>query len=191
MISICIGSVLLASGCSSISSTTNNSSNGFPVFIPVEYFLQISSYGDHALFPFEEGERIEYEGNLIFHGNAHDTLRTKYSQVTWFASLYPRGRPISMDILKISLHGLDEKSYELEWPIDKDDFLLILSDQEVPREIFPNPQIGNSSQVCITLRIEKAEKNFVDDKVELLIFLKPDGVTRDDLIHSEIRLCDH
>ena len=158
-----------------------------------EHSLHIFSNESAIEFPFKEGELIEFDGSLIYHGSPPHLMTDQYQQAKWFASLYPYGLPISIETLRIKLVGLDENpiTFELDWAVDNDDRLLILSDKPAPPELFPSLRIGDSSEVCLSLWIEELENSHFQDRVEVQLLLKPVGTLDDGLILSEVRKCNH
>jgi len=165
---------------------------GYPVLFDTRYSWQIWSTEHGERFPFDEGQLVEMKGSLTYHG-VPDWVRTDVlERAVWSASLRPYGAEHSTEVLRVRLQSVNEPetTYDLDWAVDTDDVLLVVSDRMPPSELYPSPRIGDTRYVCVTLEIEAVESTRQENLDQVRIVLKPTGKTVEGFILSNVRPCD-
>jgi hypothetical protein len=187
LISILLGlgiAQLLMSGCSFFSQGGSRPALATVYFDP-RYSLQVETRLAAPEFQFDQGDLVEFRGLLIYHASPPEQIKDLLPSARWFGSLYPLGDWLPNETLRIQIRSQDARvGEEIEWQVDNDDFLLMLSDSPA------HPHLVNSGEICVYLRL--SELTWIDetDSSVLLLTLIPEGSTHVGLIRSEIYLCE-
>ena len=162
-----------------------------PVSFDPRYSFLIQSEINKDHNSLQDGDLLEMEGALIYHDVNETVLNEVSGDIKWFASLYPYGQPLSNESIQISLRKIQDGSiHKLNWQIDNDDLLLVVSDTPVPTNLFVAPIPGDTKIVCFQVIIQSIE--WVDDVDTsiLSITLQPNGEHKDGLIRSNLHGCN-
>lgn len=155
------------------------------VFFDPRYVFEIETRLAEPEFQFDEEDLIEFSGLLIYHGPPSEEIKDLRPSALWFGSLYPIGEWLPDDTLRIQIRSQDAGGQEeIDWRVDNDDFLLILSDSPAP------PHLVSSGEICVFLRISELSWIADNDSSELLLTLVPEGSANEGLIRSDIYLCE-
>jgi len=161
----------------------------FPIYFDPAHAFQIFTKDDGS-FPFEPGDQVEIAATLILHTIPNPEILNILPGVTWYASLYPYGIPVSNDSIQVYFAGESPGlTYSLVWPLDNDDVLLLLSDTLLPAALFHRGNAGDSRVVCLWLQVSQVERIELGGSRVLHLTLRPLGKKKDGLILSDIYLC--
>jgi hypothetical protein len=181
--------LLCLTACSLLPSSSKDEENSIPVYVDAGSYFQIFYSDESNRFPFKTGDRVEIEGTLIYHG-INDWVTTEIlPDARWHASLYPYGNMLSLQDERLLVLLTDpsgqKEPFEMEWPIDNDTRFVVISDKPLPKMWFESLDIGNSTQVCISLAVEVQR----DTESGSLITFRPIGKIVSSLIRTEVRKC--
>ena len=182
--------LILTSSCSQISDSTMNFTIDFPVSFDPRYSFKIQSQINKDHNALQVGDLLEMEGALIYHEVNEAVLTEIPSDVKWFASLYPYGQPVSEESIQLTLRKIqDGSTHKLDWQIDNDDVLLVVSDEPMPANLFLAPTPGDTRIVCVEFTIQSIE--WIEDVEQSFISmtLVPNGEFIGGLIHSNLHDC--
>jgi hypothetical protein len=183
--------VLSLTACSKIPDIFESLRTSFLVYFDPRYSFQIIAVDHVKPFPFESGELVEVQGSLVYHEVSVWIRSEVFPQAEWSASVIPHGEVQSLDSLRVRLRGVATgDSYEVDWVIDNDDILLVVSDSPLPEALFVDPRPGDSKVVCITLEIDDVVQEEDGSVRHLMVTLKPSGEERGGLVQSEVRICE-
>ena len=181
--------LLCLTACSLLPSSSKNEEESLPVYVDAGSYFQIFYSDEFNRFPFDTGDRVEIEGTLIYHG-INDWVTTEIlPDARWHASLYPDGKMLSLQderlVVLLNDPSGQKEPFEMEWPVDNDTRFVIISDKPLPEKWFETVDIGNSTQVCISLAVEVQR----DTGSSSLITFRPIGKNVGSLILTEVRKC--
>jgi hypothetical protein len=181
-----IGLLLIFNSCS-ILPNSPGVSTVFPVLIDPRSAYWFDLTDDNQSFPFDVGDLVEVPGFLIYHGVSEDLRVEVLETAQWSASLYPTGELINEETMAVQVQSISNPAveYEFSWYIDVGDVLLVVAETPLPEELFVSPQIGDTTEVCLTMRVDQV----ISPQTDGIAILVPYGEAVDNLLLSEIRFC--